>query len=62
MLESSGPYTGGLGPLGPDQYSYAVMTFNTDPGVAPAVPLPASGMALAGGMLALAGLRRYRQR
>ena len=45
-----------------DQYSYALMTFNTDPGVAPAVPLPASGMALAGGMLALTGLRRYRQR
>jgi hypothetical protein len=62
VLNSSGPYTGGLGPLGPDQYSWAIMTFNTDPGVAPAVPLPASGLALTGGVLALLGLRHRRRR
>ena len=55
VLGSSGPYTVGLGPLGPDQYSWAVMTFNTDPGVAPAVPLPAAIFTF-GGTLALAGL------
>lgn len=62
VLNSSGPYTGGLGPIGPDQYSWGIMIINTDPAVGPAVPLPGSGMALAGGVLALLGLRHHRRR
>ncbi len=62
VLNSSGPYYAGEGPLGPNQYSWAVITFNTDPGVAPAVPLPASALVLSGGLGVLAWLKGARRR
>ncbi len=41
---------------------YRQRRIRVDPGVAAAVPLPASGLALAAGMLALIGLRGRRRR
>jgi hypothetical protein len=45
-----------LGPLGPHDLRFAALNFNTDPGVLPAIPLPAALPALLGAFGLLAGL------
>lgn len=44
------------GPISPDELRFGQLRFNTDPGVAPAIPLPPAVLPLLGGLAMLAGL------
>jgi hypothetical protein len=60
VIDSSGAYCCGEAPLGDDGYNWSFITFNSDPGVAPAVPLP-PGLVLLGGLVAFGGWRMRRR-